>query len=117
MINIVRILKEELGTQAYNVPLRKLPDFLLKLKPYLDPVIKLVVSELGRVRNSGYKPWAHRAGLGATPRGGDHCRGRAQSDQNGNSQGLNCCYRFTNGWDMARLAARFCAPLRSLRDA
>jgi hypothetical protein len=35
MINIVRILKEELGPQAYNVPLRKAPDFLLKLKPYL----------------------------------------------------------------------------------
>ena len=79
MINIVRILKEELGPQAYNVPLRKLPDFLLKLKPYLDPVLKLVESELGRVRSSGYKPCAHRAGLGATPLGGDHCRDRAQS--------------------------------------
>jgi dihydroflavonol-4-reductase len=51
MIDIARILKEKLGPQAHKVPLRKLPDFLLKLKSHFDPVIKLVVSELGRVRN------------------------------------------------------------------
>ena len=35
MIYIARILKEGFGPQAHKVPLRKPPDFLLKLKPYL----------------------------------------------------------------------------------
>lgn len=51
MIDIARILKTELGPEARKVPMRKLPDFLVRLTALFDPVVKQVVTELGKVRN------------------------------------------------------------------
>ena len=51
MIDIARILKEQLGAQASKVPARRLPDFLVRLSALFDPVVKQVVGELGTVRN------------------------------------------------------------------
>jgi len=51
MIDIARILKERLGTQARLVPTRRLPDFLVRFSALFDPVVRQVVGELGKVRN------------------------------------------------------------------
>lgn len=51
MIDIAHILKENLGEEARKVPLRKLPDWVLKLFSLWNPIIRQVTGELGKVRN------------------------------------------------------------------
>ena len=51
MIDIATILKNGMGAQARKVPMRKLPDFLVKLTAMFDPLVKQVVGELGKTRN------------------------------------------------------------------
>jgi dihydroflavonol-4-reductase len=51
MIDVARILKEELGPEARKVPTRKLPDWVLKLVALFDPAVRQVSGELGKVRN------------------------------------------------------------------
>jgi dihydroflavonol-4-reductase len=51
MIDIATILKNGMGAQARKVPMRKLPDFLVKLTAIFDPLVKQVVGELGKTRN------------------------------------------------------------------
>lgn len=50
MIDIAHVLKERMGAQARKVPMRRLPDFLVRLAALFDPVVKSVVNELGTVR-------------------------------------------------------------------
>lgn len=52
MIDIAHILKERLGPEAKKVPTQKLPDFLVRLLALFDPVVKQVVGQLGKVRNT-----------------------------------------------------------------
>jgi dihydroflavonol-4-reductase len=51
MFDIATILKNGMGAQARKVPMRKLPDFLVKLTAMFDPLVKQVVGELGKTRN------------------------------------------------------------------
>ena len=51
MVEIARILKTRLGPQARKVPTRTLPDFLVRIVAIWDPLVRMVVSELGRTRN------------------------------------------------------------------
>ncbi len=51
MIDIARILKDRLGPQARKVPLRRLPDFLVRISAMFDPVVRQVIGELGKRRN------------------------------------------------------------------
>jgi dihydroflavonol-4-reductase len=51
MIDIATILKNGMGEKARKVPMRKLPDFLVKLTAMFDPLVKQVVGELGKTRN------------------------------------------------------------------
>ena len=51
MIEIARVLKEKLGPDASKVPVRQLPDFLVKLRALFDPAVRQVSSELGKVRH------------------------------------------------------------------
>lgn len=51
MAEVAQILKARLGDQAKKVPTRKLPDWLLKILALFDPVVRQVVSEIGRVRH------------------------------------------------------------------
>ena len=51
MIEIARILREQLGEDARNVPTRVLPDLLVRFAALFDPLVKAVVGELGSVRN------------------------------------------------------------------
>ena len=44
------ILAERFGPEGWKVPTRKLPNFLVRIVAIFDPTAKLVVAELGRVR-------------------------------------------------------------------
>jgi dihydroflavonol-4-reductase len=50
LIDIAAILKSRLGPQARKVPLRKLPDVLVRLTAIFDPLVRQVTGELGRTR-------------------------------------------------------------------
>jgi dihydroflavonol-4-reductase len=66
MIDVARVLKEQLGPEARKVPTRKLPDFLVKFRALFLPDVRLVASELGKVRRTDA---SHaRAVLGWVPR-------------------------------------------------
>jgi dihydroflavonol-4-reductase len=52
MSEIAAILKSGLGDQARKVPTRGLPDWLVKITAWFDPVIRQVVGELGRTRDA-----------------------------------------------------------------
>jgi len=52
MSEIAAILKAGLGEQARKVPTRSLPDWLVKVTAWFDPVIRQVVGELGRTRDA-----------------------------------------------------------------
>lgn len=51
LADIARILKARLGAKARKVPTRTLPDFLVRLSAIFDPLVRSVLSELGRTRN------------------------------------------------------------------
>ena len=51
MAEIGAVLRDRLGDQARKVPRRNLPDFLVKLSALWDPLVRQVVSELGKVRH------------------------------------------------------------------
>ncbi len=51
MIEIARILRQQLGEDARKVPTRVLPDLLVRIAALFDPLVKAVVGELGSVRN------------------------------------------------------------------
>ncbi len=51
MIDIARIYKERLGPRARKVPQRTLPNFLVRISALFDPLVRQVVSELGKTRN------------------------------------------------------------------
>jgi dihydroflavonol-4-reductase len=50
MKDIAEILKIRLGAQARKVPLRALPDILVKLSALFDPTVRMVLPELGKQR-------------------------------------------------------------------
>ena len=72
---IALALKERLGPAARRVPTRELPDWLLRAASWLDPSVKQVLPELGRIRNAtgdkarevlGWKPRSREDALVAT---------------------------------------------------
>ncbi len=50
MIEIARILKNGLGTEARKVPTRSLPAMFVKLGAAFDPTVRQVVGEIGKTR-------------------------------------------------------------------
>ncbi len=50
MGEVAEILKSRLGDRAKRVPTLRLPNFVVRLSALFDPVIRTVVSELGRTR-------------------------------------------------------------------
>ena len=66
LLEIAKILKKRLGPAANRVPLRELPDWLVRLARFMDPSVKQILPELGKHKNAtGAK--AQRV-LGWTPR-------------------------------------------------
>ena len=51
MREVADILRAELGPQAHLVTTRNVPDWVVRLMAFFDPLSRLVVGELGSVRN------------------------------------------------------------------
>ncbi len=66
MLDMAKILKSRMGTLAKRVPTRQLPNWLLRLAALRDPAVKLILPELGKVKNATNEK-ARRL-LGWTPR-------------------------------------------------
>lgn len=66
MKDVARIVRDGLGPQGRKVPTRGLPDFVLRIGSIFDPTLRVVVGELGKIRET---PADHaREVLGWVPR-------------------------------------------------
>jgi dihydroflavonol-4-reductase len=52
MVDIAKILKNHMGASANRVPVRQLPNWLVRLAALRDPAVKLILPELGRKKNA-----------------------------------------------------------------
>ncbi len=66
MIEMARVLKARMGAAAKKVPVRQLPDWLVRVAAMFDPSLRQIVPELGRAKNASSEK-AQRL-LGWTPR-------------------------------------------------
>jgi dihydroflavonol-4-reductase len=66
VMEIARILKSRMGAAAARVPTRQLPDWAVRLVGLVDPEVRQIVPELGKVQESSNEK-ARRV-LGWTPR-------------------------------------------------
>jgi dihydroflavonol-4-reductase len=66
MRDIATVLKNRMGAAAKRVPMRQLPNFLVRLAALRDPAVKVILPELGKKKNATNEK-AKRV-LGWTPR-------------------------------------------------
>jgi nucleoside-diphosphate-sugar epimerase len=66
MLEIAHVLKNRMGASAKRVPTRELPNWLVRVAALRDPAVKLILPELGHVKNATNEK-AKRV-LGWTPR-------------------------------------------------
>jgi hypothetical protein len=66
MVEIAKLFKRRLGSAAKRVPIRELPNWLVRLAALRDPAVKQILPELGKVKNATNEK-ARRL-LGWTPR-------------------------------------------------
>jgi nucleoside-diphosphate-sugar epimerase len=66
MLDVAEVLKSRLGPSAKRVPTKELPNWLVRIAALRDPAVKLVIPELGKVKNATSEK-AQRL-LGWTPR-------------------------------------------------
>jgi nucleoside-diphosphate-sugar epimerase len=52
MQGIAKVLKNRLGASAKRVPTRELPNWVVRLAALRDPAVKLILPELGKVKNA-----------------------------------------------------------------
>jgi nucleoside-diphosphate-sugar epimerase len=52
MLDMAKLLKARMGAAARRVPTRQLPDWLVRLAALRDPAVKLILPELGKVKNA-----------------------------------------------------------------
>ena len=52
MLDIAKVLKRCMGASAKRVPTRQLPDWLVRIAALRDPAVKLILPELGKVKNA-----------------------------------------------------------------
>jgi dihydroflavonol-4-reductase len=69
MLDIAKVLKTRMGASAKRVPTRQLPNWLLRLVALRDARVKLILPELGKVKNATNQK-ARRI-LGWSPRSND----------------------------------------------
>lgn len=50
LVDVARILREALGPQASRVPTRTLPDWVVRIAAWFNPLARAIVQELGNVR-------------------------------------------------------------------
>jgi dihydroflavonol-4-reductase len=51
-LEIARVLKSRMGAAAKRVPTRQLPNWMVRLVALRDPAAKLILPELGKVKNA-----------------------------------------------------------------
>ncbi|HVU44766.1 MAG TPA: aldehyde reductase [Terracidiphilus sp.] len=75
MAEIARVLKERMGADARRVPMRQLPNWMVRLASLRDPAVKLIVPELGKEKNAsnekarrvlGWQPRSNEDAIAAT---------------------------------------------------
>lgn len=75
MVEMARALKERMGDAARRVPLRQLPNWMVRLASLRDPAVKLITPELGKAKNAsndkprrmlGWQPRSNEDALAAT---------------------------------------------------
>jgi nucleoside-diphosphate-sugar epimerase len=66
MAEVARVLKSRLGSAARRVPTRELPNWMVHLAAFRDPAVRLILPELGKVKNA--KNEKAKRILGWTPR-------------------------------------------------
>jgi nucleoside-diphosphate-sugar epimerase len=66
MLDIAKILKRRMGDASKRVPTRQLPNWLVRLAALRDPAVKLILPELGKVKNATNEK--SKRLLGWTPR-------------------------------------------------
>jgi len=69
--DIARVLKGRLGASAKRVPTLQLPNWLVRIAAMRDPAVKLILPELGKMKNSTNEK-ARRL-LGWAPRSNEEC--------------------------------------------
>ena len=52
MLEIAQVLKSRMGAAARRVPTRQLPNWLVRIAALRDPAVKLILPELGKVKNA-----------------------------------------------------------------
>jgi nucleoside-diphosphate-sugar epimerase len=52
MLEIAKVLKDRLGPTAKRVPLREVPNWVLRIVAIRDPTVRLIVPELGKFKNA-----------------------------------------------------------------
>ncbi len=52
MLDIAKVLKERMGASARRVPTLQLPNWMVRLAAMRDPAVKLILPELGKVKNA-----------------------------------------------------------------
>ncbi|HSY20545.1 MAG TPA: aldehyde reductase [Polyangiaceae bacterium] len=52
MLEIAKVLKDRLGSTAKRVPLREVPNWVLRIVAMGDPTVRLIVPELGKFKNA-----------------------------------------------------------------
>ena len=52
MVDIARLLKARMGAAGGKVPTRQLPNFLVRVAALFDPAVRLILPELGKVKNA-----------------------------------------------------------------
>ncbi len=66
IVEIARVLKDRMGAAAKRVPMRQLPNWVVRLAALKDPAVKQFIPELGKAKNATSEK-ARRV-LGWTPR-------------------------------------------------
>ena len=52
MVEVAKVLKSSLGPAAKRVPTRELPNWVVRLAALRDPAVRLILPELGKVKNA-----------------------------------------------------------------
>ena len=52
MLEIAKVLKARMGAAAKRVPTREVPNWLVRIAAIRDPAVKLILPELGKVKNA-----------------------------------------------------------------
>ena len=66
LLDFAKVLKARMGAWGKRVPTRRLPDWLVRLAALRDPAVKIILPELGKVKNASNEK--ARRMLGWSPR-------------------------------------------------